>query len=151
MKERSKRKTSLKSSILILLLLAVFLITSTYAWFTSNQTVTVSSLQVNVQAQNGLQVSVDGTNWKTVISNDDIKGAIATYSSAVNQIPGELEPVSTAGTTTDGFLDMFYGLDCDYSSDEHTLSTISMDKKLNTLKLMVLKKLQGHPFVFVTF
>lgn len=46
------------------------------------------------------------------------------------------------------FLDMFYGLDCDYSSDEHTLSTISMDKKLNTLKLMVLKKLQDRPFVF---
>lgn len=46
------------------------------------------------------------------------------------------------------FLDMFYGLDCDYSSDGHTLSTISMDKKLNTLKLMVLKKLQDRPFVF---
>lgn len=46
------------------------------------------------------------------------------------------------------FLDMFYGLDCDYSSDEHTLSTISMEKKLNTLKLMVLKKLQDRPFVF---
>ena len=109
--ENKSKKRSLKSSLLILLLTAVLLIVSTYAWFTSNQTVTVSSLNVNVEAKNGLQISVDGTNWKSIISNEDISSAITTYSAAKNQIPAVLEPVSTAGLvdTTTGYLNMYYG------------------------------------------
>jgi len=111
MSQRNKRKSTLKSSILLLLLAAILLISSTYAWFTSNQTVTVSSLNVNVVAKNGLQISVDGSNWKSILSNEDIKNAVATYSTAVNQIPSVLEPVSTAGTidTETGFMNMYYG------------------------------------------
>ena len=44
MKKESKRKTSIKSSILILLLIAILLISSTYAWFTANKTVTISDI-----------------------------------------------------------------------------------------------------------
>lgn len=111
MKKSSKRKTSLKSSIIILLLVTILLIASSYAWFTSNQTVTVSSLDVNVEAKNGLQISVDGTNWKSIIQNEDITGATATYTTSVNQLPETLEPVSTTGETdaSTGFMNMYYG------------------------------------------
>jgi len=111
MKQSSKRKTSLKSSIMILLLVTILLIASSYAWFTSNQTVTVSSLDVSVEAKNGLQISVDGTNWKSIIQNKDLENASATYSSNVNQIPTQLEPVSTIGQTdaATGFMNMYYG------------------------------------------
>ena len=111
MKKNCKRKTSFKSSVIVLLLMAVLLMASSYAWFTSNQVVTISSLDVSVQARNGLQISVDGTNWKAVLQNQDIIDASKTYTAAVNQIPTELEPVSTAGDVdaATGFMNMFYG------------------------------------------
>lgn len=99
MKKQDKKK---KRKLLFGILMAVFtgfiLTASTYAWFTANNTVTVSQIDVNVASQNGLQVSVDGANWKTVISNDDITGASTTYPGAVNQLPtktNSMVPVST--------------------------------------------------------
>lgn len=107
--KKKQKKTSFKSAILLLLLMAILLITSTYAWFTANQTVTISSLQVNVQAVNGLQISADGTNWKSTLTNDDLYNASATYTTNTNQLPKEMQPVSTAGNVTAGKLDMYYG------------------------------------------
>ena len=109
MSKKKQKKTSFKSAILLLLLMAILLITSTYAWFTANQTVTISSLQVNVQAVNGLQISADGTNWKSVLTNEDLENATATYATNTNQLPETMQPVSTAGTVVDGKLDMYYG------------------------------------------
>lgn len=109
---KREKKTNLKSLLLVLLITLVMLVASTYAWFTSNQTVTVSQLEVNVQAKSGLQISVDAQNWKSVLSTADLSQATvnATYATNVNQITGEMEPVSTAGTVTAGRLDMFYGV-----------------------------------------
>ena len=70
---REDRKKRRKYRLLILLLLLLgtgtMLVTSTYAWFTSNRTVTVEDIDVNVAASGGIQVSVDGTNWKSIITN----------------------------------------------------------------------------------
>ena len=109
MKKNSKRKTNVKSSILVLLLIAILLIASTYAWFTSNRTVTISSIDVNVAASTGIQISVDGINWKAVISNEDIKGASATYDDAVNVIPASMAPVSTIGEVSGDRMGMYFG------------------------------------------
>lgn len=108
---KKEKKYNLKSLVLLLLLTAVLLIVATYAWFTSNQTVTVSGLNVNVEAKDGLQISVDGTNWKSIIQSTDILSAHTTYSSSVNQLPEYIEPVSTIGNidTATGFMEMFYG------------------------------------------
>lgn len=105
------KKTDKRNSLIALILLLILLITATYAWFTSNQTVTVNELQVNVQARNGLQISSDAQNWKSVLTNEDLADAKvgAVYGTHVNQIPTEMEPVSTAGNVTAGKLDMFYG------------------------------------------
>ena len=111
MKKRNKRRLLL--SLIMILFTGVVLSTSTYAWFTANKTVTVNSIDVNVAAANGLQVSVDGINWKTVISNSDITGASSTYASAVNQLPSDsssLSPVSTIGNIdTNGLMEMYNG------------------------------------------
>src|SRR5574344_880595 len=110
MSKKNQRKSNLKSSILLLLLTAILLIASSYAWFTSNQVVTVSSLQVNVEVKNGLQISVDGTNWKSVVQKEDIINAIDTYADSKNQLPGTMEAVSTAGNVdSNGLLEMYYG------------------------------------------
>ena len=111
--ENKKRRS--KKRRLLLLLIALFFTTvmfttTTYAWFTANQTVRVSSLTVNVEAKNGIQISVDGTNWKSIIQTGDITGAATSYSASVNQLPETMEPVSTIGEIdTTGKMKMYYG------------------------------------------
>lgn len=110
MSKKSKRKTtSFKSAVLLLLLMAILLITSSYAWFTANQTVTVSTLTVNVASSNGLQISTNAATWKTVISNEDI--TTNAYSANTNQVPTIMVPVSTVGETDSatGFMKMYKG------------------------------------------
>src|SRR5574344_2833074 len=119
MKRKNQRKTAIMSTLLLLLLTAILLGTSTFAWFTANQTVTISTLNVSVQASNGLQISADGTTWKAVLSNDDITGASTKYAAAKNQIPKQLAPVSTVGEVdeTTGYMNMFSG---DVEADKTT-------------------------------
>ena len=125
MKKREKRTKKLTSLVLLLFLTIVMLSTATYAWFTSNKTITVSTIDVNVAAKSGLQISADGYTWKTVITNSDLTNArTGRYSGAKNQIPAVLEPVSTAGEVitnssngTVGFLEMFTGVVEKYSGD----------------------------------
>lgn len=108
MSKKSKEKKNLKSSLLVLLLIAILLIASTYAWFTANRTVTISSLEVNVQATNGLQISTDAEDWKAIITSDDI--LTGAYDGNTNKIPVSMEPVSTDGTVVGGNMNMFYGV-----------------------------------------
>lgn len=112
-RERNKRR---KYRLLILLLLLLgtgtMLATSTYAWFTSNTNVSVESLKVNIEAKNGIQISADGTKWKSIVQKSDLIGAHAgNYKTSVNQIPETLEPVSTAAIPDEnGYLPMYYGV-----------------------------------------
>ena len=111
--EQNEPKRNFKKRILLLILLllvtGVMLSTSTYAWFTANETVSVSNIRVNIASQNGIQISADASNWKSILQTTDLTGAHATYSTAVNQIPTTLEPVSTIGTVTAGKMEMWYG------------------------------------------
>lgn len=113
--ERSKRKKQNRKRRMLILLIALFFTTvmfttTTYAWFTANKKVTVESLTVNVEAQNGIQISADGTNWKSIVQKDDLTGVTPSYSANVNQIPETMEPVSTIGTIdANGRMEMFYG------------------------------------------
>lgn len=111
-KKKTKNRKKYFLALLMIMFTAAVLMSSTYAWFTANKTVTVEQIDVNVAASNGLQVSVDAINWKTVISNDDINGAGTTYTGATNQLPaGSIVPVSTVGEidTATGFMKMFQG------------------------------------------
>lgn len=109
MSKKSKRKIDLKTAILILLLLAALLFASTYAWFTANRVVSVSDIDVRIEAQSGLQISADGEHWKSTLTVDDLK--TAAYAGNTNQLPSTMEPVSTVGEvdTSTGFMKMFYG------------------------------------------
>lgn len=107
MSKRTKAsKKRLNNLLIILLLTAVLLVMSTYAWFTANRTVKIESLNVYVEASSGLQISANGQDWKTIITADDIKNATSThddtkawggFSSALNQIPANMKPVSSDG------------------------------------------------------
>lgn len=110
MSERTKAKSKfdLRSSILLLLLITILLFSSTYAWFTANKTVTISTLDVHIEAQNGLQISTDATKWKSIIDNADITTG---YTGHANVVPSDIEPVSTIGEIDDqtGYMKMYYG------------------------------------------
>lgn len=99
-KRENKRKVDLKSAILLLLLLAILLTASTYAWFTANKTVTVDDIDVRIEAQNGLQISANGVDWKSIVTVNDLLNAA--YTDNTNQIPSVIEPVSTIGDVTNG-------------------------------------------------
>lgn len=132
--KRKNKKRKLLLALLMLLLTFVTLSTSTYAWFTANKTVTVNSINVNVAATNGLQVSVNAIEWKTIITNEDIQKIVdeiatdptkATYPSAVNQLPNSsamLSPVSTVGNVSDGKMGMFLGTVSSDASGNLTLT-----------------------------
>lgn len=109
MNKKSKRKNDLRSSIIFLVLLILLLLSATYAWFTANQVVTISTLDVHIEAQNGLQISTDATTWKSVITNADITDAA--YNGNTNQVPSSMEPVSTVGEidANTGNMKMYYG------------------------------------------
>ena len=104
-KEEEKRKKRgillFKNRRLLFLVLAfiftiVILSTSTYAWFTSNYTVSVQPIDVQVSSGSGIQISTDAVNWKSMVTLADIQ---AGYSGGVNKVPsGEMSPVSTVKT-----------------------------------------------------
>ena len=133
-----KRKKSKKIFIAILMILftGVILTASTYAWFTANKTVTVSEIDVNVTTSEGLQISADAVNWKTVISNEDITGV--TYEGSTNQLPGQtasIKPTSTVGEidTATGFMKMFVGDVTSNASGDYILTaTQSIETKSTT-------------------
>ena len=108
-----KRRKRLFLLLLLLLVTGVLLGTSTFAWFTANKTVAVNDIQVNVAAQNGIQISVDGTTWKSIVQTSDILGATTKYAAAVNQVPSvsnSLSPVSTVGNIDEnGRMEMYLG------------------------------------------
>lgn len=87
----------------------ILFITTSYAWFSSNRVVSVDSLDVHVQADGGLEVSTDAINWKQVVTVQDIMDAHQNYRNSVNQIPYQLNPVSSGGTINGGYLELFKG------------------------------------------
>ena len=119
---KTQKKSNKKRKLLLLMLMLVMLValcgSATYAWFTSNKTVSMDSLDVEVRSVNGLQISADATNWKAKISVDDLIGANigSYYPGATNQLPAIMGHMSSNGQTTGGLLNMYYG-DVQITSD----------------------------------
>lgn len=107
--ESNNNRKKILTAFLMLIVTAISLTTASYAWFTENTTVTVDSIDVNVSAANGIQVSVDAVNWKANISTTDI--TTNAYTGNTNQLPNQIVPVSTYGDVdaATGFMKMYKG------------------------------------------
>lgn len=157
--EEQKEKRSKKRLILLLLLLiitGVMLSTATYAWFTSNRTVTVEDIDVNVAASGGIQISVDGTSWKSIITNQDLADAHTTYAAATNQIPSVLKPVSTAAKSlSNGYLSMWLGTvstsETPTNKGEYILSTEDVSTVADNSNSGAANGTNGHFVMFDLF
>ena len=113
MPKKTKKNRKLYFMILWLLLVGVLFGSSTYAWFSTNRVVYISSLNVNVRAEGGIEISADAQKWKTILAIQDLIDAHTTsYPTSTNQIPNRLEPVSTGKQINQqtGFLNMYHGL-----------------------------------------
>lgn len=112
--------------LILFLFTSIMFSTSTYAWFTSNRVVTINTINVHVAASGGIEISTDGTTWKSIIMPEDITSVHSTtYPTSVNQIPYNLEPVSTGKDidTSNGFLKMFYGLTDNNDTGDYVLTS----------------------------
>ena len=132
----SKYKDHRKNRLLLLFLLLVFtgfmLSVSTYAWFTANRIVSVNSLDVRIDSQGGIEISVDGLNWKTIINEEELKGAVNTYETSLNQFPDALEPTSSVGAVSGGFMTMYRGVTASNDDGEYILTTKVSPEALGT-------------------
>lgn len=111
MKRRTKAKKQKLNNLLILLVLtAMLLIMSTYAWFIANKTVSVEGININVTTSSGLQISADGAEWTTRLDSEMLKKATKDYpTTIVNQLPKFAAPVSTVLNVEGNYMEMFYG------------------------------------------
>ncbi len=118
--------------IFLLLLTAIMLSTSTYAWFTHNRIVTIRSINIHVEASGGIEISSNAINWTTVVDPEDIISARDQgYLGSTNQIPDRMEPVSTGKEidATTGFLKMYYGT---AESDEDGNNILTSTRNIET-------------------
>lgn len=122
-KNKKFKKSRLFYLLLLLLLTTISLSTSSYAWFTTNRLVKIDLLDVSVRAQGGIEISVDGTDWKSAVSVDDIVNAELNYPANINQIPFVLEPVSTIGELENGKMKIFYGNAVNNETGQYILET----------------------------
>ena len=120
---KRRKKNRLFYLLLLLFVTVISLSVSSYAWFTSNRLVKVDLLNVSVKAQGGIEISVDGSNWKSSVSADDITNARSNYPSSVNQIPSVLEPVSSVMDIDNGKVKLFYGVALNNSDGDYVLDT----------------------------
>lgn len=120
---KRRKKNRLFYLLLLLFVTVISLSVSSYAWFTSNRLVKVDLLNVSVKAQGGIEISVDGSNWKSSVSADDITKARENYPNSVNQIPSVLEPVSSVMDIDNGKVKLFYGVALNNSDGDYVLDT----------------------------
>lgn len=123
-KRKKQNKKKLRTLILVLFLTITMFGTSTYAWFTANRNVTINSLDVHVEASNGLQISTDASSWKSVITNADITDNA--YTGHTNMLPANVTAVSTDGAvgSSTGRLTMYKSIiDNDATTGDYTITT----------------------------
>ena len=115
MKRTKKSQKKTKFLLLLIVLTAVLSITATYAWFSTQKVVEISTMRLNIEVAESLQISLDGETWVQSISISDMRQFYGTYGGGTNPhqakaddntnyVPTELLPVSTTGTVADGKL-----------------------------------------------
>lgn len=79
-------------SLFTLLLLVVVAGTATFAWFKLNTNAWFDDMELNVNSQDGIKISVDGVNFKNQLNEKDLKVAILAkaYGYDVATVDGEL-------------------------------------------------------------
>ena len=94
MKKKNMAKKAVLPALLAVLCSTAALTSVSYAWFTMGNEASVEGIDVNVQAADGMQISVDAVNWKSNLSVSDLKGVA---NNVMPEASTELAPVSSVG------------------------------------------------------
>ena len=132
MSRSRKSKRRLKSLFIMLILTAMLMVSSTYAWFSANKEVALEGINAKVVAAEGLQISLDGESWssKITINQENLAAAVSNN----YRWPEALTPVSTVGETASGNMNMFYG---EVSADGSQLTNAGQESDTATTKYIV--------------
>ena len=110
MKKTLRRRTFI-SAIAMLIVSAIVLTSSTFAWFSMAKKVEVESMELNITSPDGVQLSANTSAFTTMLTVADIKGESgarwSAYESNQNNFPELLSPASSAMLCTNS-LPKFY-------------------------------------------
>ncbi len=102
------KKRAFVSAIAMLIVSAIVLTSSTFAWFSMSKEASVESMDLTVSSPEGIQISANASTWTALLSVDDIfdtdpseNGRYAAYAGNNNLYPADLIPVSSAFASAD--------------------------------------------------
>ena len=107
----------------MLLVSAILVSTSTYAWFSMNTTVTASNMQVKAVADQGILINVeaddDSAYWTNAVTTNQSTGILLHATSTANtsawyvahsKITGDAAHATAASTQSDNLVDGYHAL-----------------------------------------
>lgn len=118
------KKRNYNVALVVTFIMGVICIVSTYAWFYASLDVKVKFINLKVENDSGLTISLDGVNFGSSIqiSKDDLIENLKTvYPNNTSQWPVYgLRPVSTNGikTSNDEKFDIYYSSSAEYRDDK---------------------------------
>ena len=103
MKRTKKSQKKTKFLLILIVLTAILSITATYAWFSSQREVEISTMRLNIEVAESLEISLDGKTWTNTITINDMRQFYGTAASGhqaaktdnTNYVPKQLLTVST--------------------------------------------------------
>ena len=99
MKNELKKHRKVFLLFISIMLTAIILLVSTYAWFIGMSTVNTGDINVTISSIVGLELSLDGSEWENQTLNVDTSTIESIYPGNTNKYPGStgLIPYSTNG------------------------------------------------------
>lgn len=141
--KKTVKKRAFISAIAMLIVSAIVLTSSTFAWFSMSKEVEVSSMNLNITTADGISISANTHKFGTSLTKDEITPAagsegqgLAADADHTNAIPELLSPVSSTLGLVNGYPVFFKG-------------SINDNKKLITTK--VTNEKEGGFVVFDIF
>ena len=101
--KKTIKKRAFVSAIAMLIVSAIVLTSSTFAWFSMSKEASVQSMDLTVSSPEGIQISANASTWTAsltvdeIFDNDDAKTSrYDAYAGNNNLYPADLIPVSSA-------------------------------------------------------
>lgn len=130
--KKTLKKRAFISAIAMLIVSAIVLTSSTFAWFAMATKVNVDSMELNITSLDGIVFSANTTNFTTALTTDDLKNdqssvyRYGAYVGNTNNLSEKLSPVSTLCYTANQFPTFYSG-----SIDPAGLLTVKLETKDN--------------------
>ncbi len=132
------KKRAFVSAIAMLIVSAIVLTSSTFAWFSMSKEAKVESMDLTVSSPEGIQISANASAWTASLTVDEIfdnnpdvaKTRYSAYTGNNNLYPADLIPVSSAFAAADsatGYVNFFKAA-LNEAGDRATITAVTQTK-----------------------